>query len=1132
MHIRLVSSINLKSIVVNSMCSVLEIEQILTKLPCFHQILISSINENLANDHNLVNCYESMACKIYNKLTFENWYNGWVMPIIAEIQTLNCSDEKRIVLENLMKTCIKKDKNVLHTIMKQREKFSIGFVLMSLATGKKLGYYDDLQSTEDMWKGILSFSQINNAMLDSDDALRVSAIQLIVESRKTTDGFVKAEFDSILFFLKYNINIQSPSMRQSILASLKNIFLRTKSSLQLMLKKRNGASMVEMYFEFLVSLQSFCVENLFDGANFSRRMLCLTALHYVVKLFNEFFMQQSTNLWNQKNFDTLINVIKTDSFEANKQMAIEIIRYLPILVVTEFNKITLEEVESMAISIRPPESLTASYLLELVTEFSHQFGNCCDKKSAIKPEIYSALIWCQKLLDEGLNRAEISLILASNKNPLYGLILCIRHLIEKLELSTIGSCQLWRELFASLIIMCKKLTNVVGPIVNNSSPEGILPSEDFDLKTESENNVEEWTLIASNTTPQMILLCAWRTVKEVSLLLGDISFRAPLISEKKDGLITAAQLIAIGDHFLELLSKTKHRGAFEQCYFGFAKVCLRLWTCQESQLHNLPTQMLNDMISSISGEKTDTHNELMQMENLCSTRRSAGLPFMIQALITAELRISSKKSFHFVMKSLIRFCRQGTDERFLETRTHSLNILRALFRCTDLNEAIAEYVADGIKCAILGYGADTWIERNSSTLLFSSLMVRIFGVQRTKDSEDLNIRNKMTGRIFFLRYPELYDFFLDQLNEAAELVKKQTINAKLHPLMLLLNRLYISALEGSESNLRLDKFIPVVISCSSCIELPTRILCAKFVATILQPEVVRSKILESIRIVKSDDSLGVNGVHGILLHILHLVKSIENAKDSDLLDILTDISGFGKKFNDQLIIFSTVLEIIIEICVKRWSVLDMNNGFLINMIDNSINFDESSLYGTPIVIKKVILLKLVKVHLGGSSRFLEDVLSIGNVYEVQAILNAILMILDPKYTNDMHNQEYDIHQNEIFVFKHLFNRQSNKRAILINQLKSSKTLKNNMLQLTKNDDYYHSAIKAYEILSMLNYEKDEYAFEEIHCLIQKAINRPDHLKSAILKYVNRCIQNEEDFKMNIDWAFLLDITTESSFVLK
>ncbi|KAL9705200.1 hypothetical protein quinque_008718 [Culex quinquefasciatus] len=85
----------------------------------------------------------------------------------------------------------------------------------------------------------------------------------------------------------------------------------------------------------------------------------------------------------------------------------------------------------------------------------------------------------------------------------------------------------------------------------------------------------------------------------------------------------------------------------------------------------------------------------------------------------------------------------------------------------------------------------------------------------------------MTGRIFFLRYPQLYDFFMKELEIASQIISKGARSKKLHPLLLLLSRLYPSALEGSESNLKLSRFVPIISVCSGCAELQTRYLAAK-----------------------------------------------------------------------------------------------------------------------------------------------------------------------------------------------------------------------------------------------------------------------------------------------------------------
>ncbi|GLV43317.1 THADA [Carabus blaptoides fortunei] len=73
-------------------------------------------------------------------------------------------------------------------------------------------------------------------------------------------------------------------------------------------------------------------------------------------------------------------------------------------------------------------------------------------------------------------------------------------------------------------------------------------------------------------TAQMLLVCAWRSVKKLSLPLGEMFLRLDVQS-----LIREEQVQQIGEHFSVLLTETKHGGAFEQAYVGFAKLCLRLW---------------------------------------------------------------------------------------------------------------------------------------------------------------------------------------------------------------------------------------------------------------------------------------------------------------------------------------------------------------------------------------------------------------------------------------------------------------------------------------------------------------------------------------------------------------------------
>lgn len=71
----------------------------------------------------------------------------------------------------------------------------------------------------------------------------------------------------------------------------------------------------------------------------------------------------------------------------------------------------------------------------------------------------------------------------------------------------------------------------------------------------------------------MVLLCCWRTTKESSLLLADIVS----IIETQDSAFSNSLITQICSCLTLLLSETKHRGAFEQIYVAYLKVCSIMW---------------------------------------------------------------------------------------------------------------------------------------------------------------------------------------------------------------------------------------------------------------------------------------------------------------------------------------------------------------------------------------------------------------------------------------------------------------------------------------------------------------------------------------------------------------------------
>lgn len=71
-------------------------------------------------------------------------------------------------------------------------------------------------------------------------------------------------------------------------------------------------------------------------------------------------------------------------------------------------------------------------------------------------------------------------------------------------------------------------------------------------------------------------------------------------------------------------------------------------------------------------------------------------------------------------------------------------------------------------------------------------MNRVFGVPRS--STMLCWKNRMTGREFFRRYPDLYDTFLNEFKKFSPI----DLRPSLYPTLLILDRLYPSNNEATD----------------------------------------------------------------------------------------------------------------------------------------------------------------------------------------------------------------------------------------------------------------------------------------------------------------------------------------------
>uniref|UniRef100_A0A8C0D8N6 tRNA (32-2'-O)-methyltransferase regulator THADA n=1 Tax=Balaenoptera musculus TaxID=9771 RepID=A0A8C0D8N6_BALMU len=786
----------------------------------------------------------------------DKWHETWVSPLLFILCEGNL-DQKSYILQTSADA----------KTGSYDSRGALGALMACLRTARAHGH---LQSATDAWRDLVSSARIKQGLIHQHCQVRIDTLGLLCESNRSTEIVSAEEMECIQFFITYNLNSQSPGVRQQICSLLKKLFCRIQESSQVLYKLEQSKSKhepenqltrqhpsvsLQQYKNFMSSICNSLFEALFPGSSYPTRFSALTILGSIAEVFPvpegkfSIMFGESICFLAKHTFSIFLKILAFD-------LLMKVPKHLYNFRYLEKLQGLFQAALELSTSTKPYDCVTASYLLNfliwqnaLPSSLSYlktQQVACGDgdKSAALLSNA------CWKNLEEEVSRAENSLLQAAASFPMYGRVHCITGALRKLALNSLQLVSEWRPVVEKLLVTSYRLSAVVSPVIQSSSPEGLIPMDtdaesasrlqtilneiqprdtndyfnrakilkecdSFDLEDLSASvpNIDTSAEIKGkegktcDVTAQMVLVCCWRSMKEVALLLGSLCQLLPMrsVPESPDGLLTVEQVKEIGDYFKQHLLQSRHRGAFELAYTGFVKLTEILNRCPNLSLQKLPEEWLWNVLEEIRCSDPSS--------KLCATRRSAGIPFYIQALLASEPKKGKMDLLKITMKELISLAGPTDDSQSTVPKVHALNILRALFRDTRLGEIIIPYVADGAKAAILGFTSPVWAVRNSSTLLFSTLITRIFGVKRGKD--ELSKKNRMTGSEFFSRFPELYPFLLKQLETVANTVDSDTGELNHHPsmflLLLVLGRLYPSPMDGTCSALSMAPFIPFIM---------------------------------------------------------------------------------------------------------------------------------------------------------------------------------------------------------------------------------------------------------------------------------------------------------------------------------
>jgi thyroid adenoma-associated protein len=246
-----------------------------------------------------------------------------------------------------------------------------------------------------------------------------------------------------------------------------------------------------------------------------------------------------------------------------------------------------------------------------------------------------------------------------------------------------------------------------------------------------------------------------------------------------------------------MLLYIRHRGAFLSIYNGFYAICVNLLQSKEHCF--IPIQRLDELIDSISNV-----NAILSV-----TRRSGGLPFLVQALtISQHDTLRNRAVFSVLISRLSSLLSQP--ESSTETKVHCLNVLRALFKVSKIGTEIVQFADEILSICICGFTSRDWAVRNGCLMLFSVLITRIFGCKGANET-GLTL-SQITFAEFYSRFNvKIVPLMLEQLALSTKNIKSATcLHPSLFPILSLLNRL---APGNPRPLARCREFAQLVISC-------------------------------------------------------------------------------------------------------------------------------------------------------------------------------------------------------------------------------------------------------------------------------------------------------------------------------
>ncbi|XP_046351376.2 thyroid adenoma-associated protein homolog [Haliotis rufescens] len=755
---------------------------------------------------------------------------------------------------------------------------------------------------------------LTEALYSRDEEVRGEAVAFLCITMKQTELLTEKEVDLLKSGLPLCLRVDSAPFRQNLASSMKKLMIRLRNGCLAGIKKKQQERELVRSLGFLDWLHGTLMDSLLPGASFQRRKTCLEILNVIydtlvyvpgggtplrgqaqercVQIVDYAHRLGLCDFFSWRSMVAVCSCITDGADEVQELSAELLMRFFPWSAPRqrgyhpgELACHLLRTAIHLCSSPRPYETQSGALICNIVfvkyageqgAVFSRESGGgftcTLTASSQAHPQFLQLLLG---EIQQSLVLAKTNLVLASRQSSIHGLIQAITLCLKSRQAHC--DLDLPESLLLDLLKVNVKVIQMTLSVTSGGNEKESCPSfaelgVALDSLVSGEREGESLSL-----TPQFqfMLSWCWVNLKESCTCLGEVT--ASLVSFRTSERPTwLSELQGVGQMYVQVLTSCRIRGAIEGCRHGFLRYCSALMSCDEPALAAIPADILYQIMSSLESN----------LMSVSVTRRSAGLPVIVQVIAQAEQR---RRQHRLLTQSVVTLFRLASapfmpqaDQTQDVCQVHALNILKALFGDATLVLSLMPRFTEVLLIIFDGFESPSWAIRNAATQLFGTMVSRMFGPRGKAGTS----QKMMTFQELSAHYPHLPTAMLSRLETPCTNVDSVD---NLHPsLFLVLTLLASLGPEESQSTDQIERVFREKISLSLHSPVYTlRELSARAAVTFIPLD---SGEQEALKLVASlptscDQIQGHNLLHGALLCAEKLILSRE----------------FNKKFRHRLL---------------------------------------------------------------------------------------------------------------------------------------------------------------------------------------------------------------------------------------